>query len=130
MAKFSAQLKAFNKNIRQKAQRRLSKLSSQVVFGVFDRTPVDTGRARSNWIASVGQPVVQDVIEPVPGKPAINILKSRDKIKAFLPQNKLGSLLWLSNNVYYTYQLEHGHSNQAPYGMVTFTLNDVMEKWK
>lgn len=130
MAKFSAQLQNFTKNTRQKAQEQLIKLSAEVVFGVFDRTPVRTGRARSNWVASLGQPLVQDVIEPVLGRPSVNILKSRAKIQRLLPQNKLGSMLWLSNNVHYIYQLEHGHSNQAPYGMVTFTLNDVMEKWK
>lgn len=130
MAVFSIQLKAFSKDARKKAQEGLNKLTAQLAYGVFDRTPVRTGRARSNWIASIGQPVVQGIIEPVLGQPWINITKSREKVQTVLPRNKLGSMFWLSNNVDYIFQLEHGSSNQAPYGMVTFTLNEVTEKWK
>ncbi len=80
-------------------------------------TPVDTGRARANWIASI--------IEPASG------IKAPDKSGgAALEQGAavIGSYqldfgsIYLTNNVAYIVPLENGHSRQAPQGMAKLAV--------
>jgi hypothetical protein len=74
-------------------------------------TPVRTGRARSNWIASFNIPS-DEVRGPL-------------EVSAALSQNmptiataKLGDIIYLSNNLPYIGSLNDGSSAQAPAGFV------------
>jgi len=74
-------------------------------------TPVRTGRARSNWIASLNIPS-DEVREPL-------------EVSGALSQNmptiataKLGDIIYLSNNLPYIGSLNDGSSAQAPPGFV------------
>ncbi len=92
----------------------------QVLVGVVNRTPVDTGRARGNWQVSVSTA-------------STSILESRDVVgreTVQKGQDKLASLgfaeiVWISNNLDYVVFLEAGSSNQAPKGMVAITLQEI-----
>ncbi len=101
-----------NGQIDVKVRKATIELFSSVVKG----TPVDTGRARGNWQCSVGSAktdqtdrldqsgstVVADIVSTVP--------------------EKVGSIVWLSNNVPYIRKLEYGASKQAPDGMVRINI--------
>jgi len=94
------------------------------------RTPVDTGRARSNWIASVGAPSTFAKINAAPkaisekvrlanaqAAQASAFAQARPVIAAWtLAQGGL----FITNNVIYVQQLDRGSSNQAPRGMSAF----------
>jgi hypothetical protein len=90
-------------------------------------TPVDTGRARANWFASVGSPS-SETREPIeqgePGSDARGAVnaqaaldQSQQPISRFVVgKGTLGSI-FLTNNTEYIGELEAGKSMQAPEGM-------------
>lgn len=85
---------------------------------VFDQvvvlaTPVDTGRARANWIATIAVPANFSKTEVDPGGQT-TIAQAAAVIKSY----KLGSGgIFITNNVAYIVPLEEGSSQQAPNGM-------------
>ncbi len=86
---------------------------------VILKTPVDTGRARGNWQASINTP-------------ASGELETRDKIGSATiseaapeTQSAPGQIYYLTNNLPYAQRLEYGYSNQAPSGMVRLTLTEL-----
>lgn len=82
-------------------------LDARVVF----KTPVDTGRARSNWLPGVNTPVraTSDSL----AKPQLPLV-----IKPF-------SIFYLSNNLPYILPLEEGSSKQAPQGMAAISVRET-----
>jgi len=90
-------------------------LSAKVVVGdgmPGNGTPVDTGWARNNWVASIGSP-------------NLSILDGYDKTGsktmskiALTSLSATGNLFYLTNNVEYINILEYGSSNRPPNGMV------------
>lgn len=85
---------------------------------VFDQvvvlaTPVDTGRARANWIATIAVPSNSTKDETDPSGQA-TIAQAASVIKSY----KLGAGgIFITNNVAYIVPLEEGSSQQAPNGM-------------
>jgi hypothetical protein len=83
---------------------------------IIERTPVDTGRAKSNWQASLGDFVrgTVGIKDPLPKVAAITKLAKGDET------------LCLVNNLHYIMALEEGHSQrQAPYGMVGLAVGNA-----
>jgi hypothetical protein len=85
-------------------------------------TPVDTGRARSNWFVSFGSPVLTDN-EP-PGGDSVSARGRQAADQAFsqgrpvIASWRLGSGdIYVSNGVPYIGELDRGSSRQAPKGM-------------
>lgn len=79
-------------------------------------TPVDTGRAKGNWLPSVDSPrnEVSDRLD-----------KSGDRVMTEIittVPEKTGYVVWLCNNVDYIRKLEYGGSKQAPDGMVRLAV--------
>lgn len=86
-------------------------------------TPVDTGRARSNWIASVDK-VFFGTVKPYAKGEKLG-LGERANAQAALSQAaqvvagyKLGSVVYIANNLPYIRALNDGWSAQAPAGFV------------
>ena len=50
---FKIQLKQFNKLTEEQSAALIKKVAFQVLKGVVEKTPVDTGRARGNWQVAV-----------------------------------------------------------------------------
>lgn len=84
------------------------------------RTPVDTGRARSSWVVTLGVgtrlPVPPSFFDKS-GQTAITAARSAVQRYRF----GTGSI-FVQNNVEYIEKLESGHSKQAPNGMLRFAL--------
>jgi hypothetical protein len=96
------------------------KIAFDLHAGVVKRSPVDTGRFRANWDLTAGAP--SQMIDEMPD------LKKGDAISPpTMPevQAKEGESYFIINNLPYAEPLEHGHSNQAPAGMVEPTMIEV-----
>lgn len=89
-------------------------------------TPVDTGRARANWIATLGAPA--QVADRQPDKTGQTALDQAAGVIARFKAGggggrdasgrfTAGSSIYLTNNVEYTGFLDQGSSRQAPEGM-------------
>lgn len=91
-------------------------LMSDVVLG----TPVDTGRARGNWQASIGTPLT-NATEKTDKDGNSTIASGSAAVK-----QATGNIFYLTNNLPYIYRLEfEGHSKQAPHGWVRAAVNRV-----
>lgn len=85
-------------------------------------TPVDTGRARSNWLVSVGSP---NTSTQPPYAPGTGGSTGQANISAALAQGRAAVLgaghkqtIYISNSLPYIDRLNKGYSAQAPAGYV------------
>lgn len=100
---------------------------------VYQGTPVDTGRARNNWIPSVGAPSRKVVQGGTGGLMTGEGMTAEEegRVKAVLKSLHalpLGRVVYLSNSLPYIVRLEHGYSKKAPQGMVRMALATVRTK--
>jgi hypothetical protein len=106
-----------------KTERKLNEVPRKVVFEMFRKivlkTPVDEGRARSNWQPSIGSPATGTIDTLDKGGNA-----TIAKAKAILAAANAGDTIYLSNNLPYIRRLEEGYSQQAPAGMVALTVQE------
>jgi hypothetical protein len=84
--------------------------------GLVQRTPVDTGRARANWILGVGNIDLTTSNRTDKGggstvsRVAAEVASARSRV------------FYITNALPYIQRLEDGWSRQAPAGMVSVTL--------
>jgi len=99
----------------------LATIGLQVYTNLVNMTPVDTGRARSNWIASVGEPSgdTRGVQEPFS-----LIIQASTTFKAERVTNF--PVLFIANNLPYIQRLNDGWSQQAPAGFVERAVDSVL----
>lgn len=86
-------------------------------------TPVDTGRARSNWVVSIGSPTSGTREAYVPGAGgATGAANSAAAISqgrtALAPYKNAERSIYITNNLPYIRRLNDGYSAQAPAGFV------------
>lgn len=81
-------------------------------------SPVDTGRFRANWqfAPDVAPSGFTDDTDKPGGATIARLTGQIEGVRA-------GSLFWIVNNLPYAIPLEHGHSLQAPAGMVAITVD-------
>lgn len=107
---FSKQLQAFVAGTQDKINKTVKGATVTLATNVISETPVDTGAAKGNWQASVGQPKT-GILERSGADTAVS------EAIANIP-DKAGDVVYLTNNLSYIKKLEYGHSKQAPQGMV------------
>jgi len=94
------------------------------LFGLSSRiikeSPVDTGRFRGNWQASIGSPVLSTTSR-LDSTGAGSINDAAVTVQGL----KLGQTFYLANNLPYARRLEYGYSNQAPSGFLRINLQRV-----
>lgn len=86
-------------------------------------TPVDTGRARSNWQVSLGSPITDEREPYAPGEglgrgEGANAAGALQQGQDRIGQRKSGQDIYIQNNVSYIGRLNDGSSAQAPAGFV------------
>ena len=97
-------------------------------------TPVDTGHARANWVASIGAPVEEEQgtrPERLLGKLShpVSTEAAERGIAEVATQYKLEKgRVFISNNVPYILALNEGHSQQAPAGFVQLAIAKAIEE--
>lgn len=110
-------------NWKKAVEKKLEKVKRTFAFGLYnkivEKTPVDTGRAKCNWNVCINK---QD--STTNNEYTKKDLASRIKEAAGIleQQGKVEDVIYISNNLPYIEALEHGHSQQAPAGMVGVTL--------
>lgn len=85
---------------------------------VVDRTPVDTGRARSNWQAGVGAPNRSVTNDTTNGA----VIRAQGAFRRVA----IGQKLYFTNTLPYIRRLEYDRwSDQAPGGMVRLAMAEL-----
>ena len=97
---------------------KLKKVYFQGLREVITATPVDTGRARSNWFLS----------QNAPSGKTTDSLTRIDDLK--LPQSVFGKVIYFTNNLPYITSLEWGSSEQAPKFWVRKIIKTMQKKIK
>lgn len=115
----------FALQVKADAEKRIKDIGMDLIQGVITATPVDTGAARGNWVAS--KTPIKTYDENATDKTGQGTI---NRTFVFFAQNaKLGSVIYLQNNLPYIERLENGWSDQAPLGMVSTTLNAINQKY-
>lgn len=118
MSDFAIDISRFVKKANGNIDVVVRKITFEVFSRVIRKTPVDTGRARGNWIASADRPVLVALDGAKSEKQALS-----DAGSVALKQ-PAGGVVFLANNLPYIQRLENGWSDQAPAGMVGTTLSE------
>lgn len=99
----------------KRLQKHMDTVRRESIIALFDmavfRTPVDTGRARGNWICTLNEPS-RGSMENSDETTSLN------EIRSVVANSKVTDAVWLSNNLEYISALEYGWSAQAPNGMM------------
>lgn len=150
---FSAQIRAFaDKSISEIEEIRES-AQKAVIKGIIEKTPVDTGQARMNWIATKGSPanysipLPRGVKQPSAGAQAMAAAFSQtfgeDGELYFVNNTVYANVLefgqypspvkfgsWNKNKKFYEVKSTGGYSYQAPQGMARLTVQTVADNLK
>jgi len=109
---------AYRKKIKQ-TQEVIAKTALDIDRQLVNQTPVDTGRAKSNWIATVGVPSseTRESTTPINNEPVYN-------------SAKFGQKIFITNNLPYIQRLNNGYSAKAPSGYVDAIVRSAQRKVK
>ena len=132
---FAVDIQKFIEKTNVKADKVVRKVCLDLMTGIVMKTPVDTGRARANWQASIDTPASGAVTfnadagsgAKAPGESASSASAISGGLSAVTQAT--GRVFWLVNNLPYIYRLEYGAwSKQAPHGMVRTTIAEIQRK--
>lgn len=126
MGDFSKRMSALGKTVQDNADKLTRKTALVIDSTVVLATPVDTGRARSNWIATIGTPTDQIREAYFPGKEKStagpNAQAAIDQAKAAITGYTAGKEIHITNNLDYIGSLNSGSSAQAPAAFVELAV--------
>ncbi len=94
----------------------MKKIGFDLLVAVMRKTPVDTGHARRGWRLTIDQKATD---ASPPGDPIAEAMKVMSGHQGPI------RVLYVTNNVEYIVELEYGHSQQAPQGMLAISLEEV-----
>ena len=87
-----------------------------IFTGAVNRSPVYTGSYRASWRIGVGSP---DGSTTTGGNPVVPLPRPT----FYWPKEyKLGETVYVSNNQPYAFDIERGHSQQAPGGVLALAV--------
>lgn len=111
-------------NFKKKIPEEFRKFQKMVVLDAMKRiifkSPVDTGRFRANWNTAIGAPdeSTTENTDPSGSEAQARCLDVLDGLDPY-------DTVYLTNNLDYAMALEHGHSQQAPGGMIALTVVEL-----
>jgi hypothetical protein len=116
LASFNAALEKTIQTLPVEGALRLQRMIAlEALKRIVLKTPVDTGRARGNWQTTINNPAVGEKQSNTPIMDGSTVIGS---LKSF-------GTIFIANNLVYILPLEHGHSQQAPNGMVAVTIEEL-----
>lgn len=123
---FAAQLQAFGDMVQEDADQVFRIVATEVGASVIDGTPIDTGRALSNWNAGINTPddVYRETEDPLDQR-------TTARLTAEFQALKFGDTAFVTNATPHIPFLEYGSSRQSPNGFVRVTLarfNQIVQK--
>ena len=123
----SKRLKSISNRVTKGVEKKVRKVALTLDQVLVISTPVDTSRARSNWVVSIGVPILTDLPPEIDGSlgqrsAAINAAISKALSQGLQAINAwtitIGQDIVISNGVPYIVELDGGSSPQAKNGMV------------
>ncbi len=125
-ATLSNSLRQQAKNIKSNTSLLVRRCATVVIEELAVRTPIDSGRAKSNWIVTLNSPTVAR-IEPhhfgVLGSTAPQTIKTvQARAAIVINRFKIGDTVIIQNNLDYIVDLEKGSSKQSPAGFIHQSL--------
>lgn len=128
LRQFAVSLRGRAKKVPERADRIVREVALAADRSLVRNTPVDTGRARANWQASLGTPAV-GVIDAAPGKrgSVTAATTQADAVIAGYKGGTPGAAIFLTNNLPYIVPLNNGHSKQQPAGFVERAIYTVIK---
>lgn len=115
---FSKRIRKIAQNIPRNTDNLVQKVAIVVDQVVVSETPVDTGRARSNWLVQLGSPASGTIEAYAPGEQgstaAQNTQAALDQGEAVIKGYRGGVEIHITNNLPYIQPLNEGSSPQAP----------------
>lgn len=126
LRQFGRRMKVRGALVEENAGKLLRKVALAVDSAVVLATPVDTGRARSNWQVEIGQPA-SGSIEPLAAG-AGSTAASIDAAKAVIETAVPGDTIHITNNLDYIGRLNDGWSAQAPAGFVEEAVQNGVQR--
>lgn len=119
---FAERMRQYGERVERNATVIKRKVALAVDAEVVVQTPVDTGRARSNWQASLNAPAAGTIEAYAPGKggntAGPNTQAALDQAKSVIAGAGQESEINITNNLPYIARLNDGWSAQAPAGYV------------
>lgn len=120
---FAADLARLCEAAGDKAELVVRKIALDLGGQMIDRSPVDTGRFKSNWMTSVG-PVDTSITTMAEKSGARSMARMSEKLGGW----KAGQTIWIVNNLPYAYRIEYkGWSQQAPSGVVRLAVQNIQQ---
>ena len=113
---FALDLQRFARKASAVPDQILRKVVFDITREIVQKTPVDTGHARSNWFWGVQVVSDEDATMSKSGAPSLT------RAASFASTVRSGGVVYLTNNLPYIMALEFGSSQQAPAGMVRITV--------
>ena len=127
--KFKMQIKNEIDDVLVQSQEFKEKIGFDCFAGIVKRTPVDTGRARGNWMVSLGS-AVEAVVDSGPtisdGQSSPSALINQGM--STISKSKPGQDIVISNNLPYIVFLEEGTTKQNAKGMVAHNVARVSKE--
>lgn len=120
-AEFEREIKKFILDVEKLTEDTFKKIAIDADAALVMGTPVDTGRARGNWLPSINE----TINEPIDREDKSGEMTVAEAA-AVIETAKLGDIIHLQNNVPYIGRLNDGHSAQAPAGFVEDAVERVI----
>lgn len=114
---FSAQIAEFVARAKGNADLVVRKVALDMFSRVIEKTPVDSGRAKSSWLVAINSIPTGD-----PGTIDKSGAPSFARVNAEVVGLKAGDTIAMTSSLAYSRRLEYGWSKQAPEGMVRLTV--------
>lgn len=111
LREFAAKVRRMGKTVEDNGGNLLRRTAMALDRRLVKQTPVDTGLARSNWLAAVNRDRTK------PG-PILNPQAAIAATKIAIAGAKAGDTIYISNNLPYINALNAGKSPKAPAGFV------------
>lgn len=122
LRRFAGRIRVVGKRVEDNANALTRKVGLAVDAAVVMATPVDTGRARSNWqvaLDAAPEGTREAYSEGSEGSTAgPNAQAAIDQGKQVIAGYRSGQTIHITNNLPYIGRLNDGHSAQAPSGFV------------
>jgi hypothetical protein len=111
-------IERYTKRVEKLSDQKLHEVTNEAFAEFEQRSPVDTGMFRLNWLGSVGTPntSTHNNTQKVAAGSRPNGAELANLAPAL--SAKLGKDVYITNNVKYAGKLENGHSKQAPAGVL------------
>lgn len=129
LKEFARRIRIIGQGVEDNARELVVKTALAIDQVLVTSTPVDTGRARSNWRVSIGVGLTEEIEAYVLGvggdTGGANAAAALQNAKQVLQEYKGGSAVYISNNLPYITALNEGSSAQAPAGFVELAVQEA-----